>query len=192
MNSKILIISILIIAIALGAYLLIRYNEGETLIEDQMPLVNVPTEFSYSDEGNNFLVTANYIVVKEYFDAAQLAGNSQECGNDATVEYFDNLLADYSDKDAGTQYMFHYPDASQDPKSWVVTVIPNKIGYEDFDSFKNDFDLCFADGEAYPSMFSGDHLLFVSSCGSGYDDGSGLPNGCQEMRKIIEPTIIMK
>ncbi|MDP3970588.1 MAG: hypothetical protein Q8P90_02715 [bacterium] len=58
-----------------------------------------------------------------------------------------------------------------------------------FDQFSKDFDVCAAGGEAYPKMLNNDWLLFTGSCGSGFDDGSGLSVGCDEVKKVVEPTL---
>jgi hypothetical protein len=61
--------------------------------------------------------------------------------------------------------------------------------YATIDSVKKDFDQCYAGGDMYPTAMNSKWLLFVNSCGTGFDDGSGKPNGCQEVRTIVEPTL---
>jgi hypothetical protein len=79
--------------------------------------------------------------------------------------------------------------ASQEPDTFVVTLLPNKAGYTSLDQFKKDFDICAAGGDAYPTMLNSNWLLFVNSCGSGFNDGSGRPIGCDEVQKVVEPTL---
>ncbi len=77
----------------------------------------------------------------------------------------------------------------QDSSTFVVTLLPNKQGYTSLDQFKKDFDICAAGGNAYPTMLNSGWLLFVNACGSGYDDGSGRPHGCDEVEKVVSPTL---
>ena len=101
-------------------------------------------------------------------------------------------MSKFSSSDKGHIYKISYTGQTQGSGIWKITVIPNKLGYRNLDEFKNDFDLCYAGGDEYPTLISENYLLFVSSCGTGFDDGSGLPHGCDMVRKSIEPTIILK
>jgi hypothetical protein len=67
--------------------------------------------------------------------------------------------------------------------------LPNKAGYTSVDQFKKDFDICSVGGDAYPKLVNKNWLLFTSSCGSGFDDGSGRIHGCDEVQKIVEPSL---
>lgn len=122
------------------------------------------------------------------YTADQLASMAQECGNEPSASYFDSLISTFSDTNK-TIYNFKYTGTSQASDTFVVTLLPNKAGYASLDEFKKDFDQCAAGGNAYPKMLSGDWLLFVNSCGTGADDGSGNPIGCQEVQDVVEPTL---
>lgn len=126
----------------------------------------------------------------ELFDYTtdQLVSMAQECGNEQSTSYFDNLVSQFNDV-SKTVYTFRYTGASQESDTFIVTLLPNKPGYSSLDEFKRDFDQCYAGGDAYPTMLSDDWLLFINSCGSGFDDGSGKPIGCQEVRDVVEPTL---
>ncbi|MBI2050762.1 MAG: hypothetical protein HYT31_03060 [Parcubacteria group bacterium] len=156
--------------------------------------------FAYSDAGRNFDMSEGNFAVLEAMKPSELAANSAECtigkdvnesGIEKDKQYFQQLLSAYTENDMGTAYSFAYDGQSQEG-DWKVTAIPNKLGYINMDQFKNDFDLCFAGGIRYPLLVSRNYLLFASACGTGFDDGSGLPHGCYEMQQIIEPTIILK
>lgn len=114
--------------------------------------------------------------------ASELAGKKNETG------YFDKLIAKFNGT-TKTIYTFQYTGASQDSGKFIITLIPNKAGYTSLGHFKKDFDIYDAGGPAYPNMLNSNWLLFVNACGSGFDDGSGRPNGCDEIRKVVEPTL---
>jgi len=122
------------------------------------------------------------------YTADQLKSMAEECSSQHETGYFDKLVARFS----GTNkivYNFKYQGKSQDAGVYTVTLLPNKAGYASIDQFKKDFDICAAGGDAYPTMLNSNWLLFVNACGTGFDDGSGLPHGCDEVQKIIEPSL---
>ncbi|MFA6436326.1 MAG: hypothetical protein WCW30_04295 [Candidatus Gracilibacteria bacterium] len=110
-----------------------------------------------------------------------------ECGSEHTEGYFKNLVETYKDTSL-IHYAFEYNGKSQNPTAWGISLLPNLMGYSSLDEFQNDFNVC-AVGGLYPTRMNGDWLLFESSCGSGYSDDSGLPIGCDEVKKVVEPTI---
>ncbi len=122
------------------------------------------------------------------YSAEQLKSMADECGTKYKTGYFDELVTKFSSS-TKIVYSFKYQGASQSPDTFIVTLIPNKAGYTSIDQFKKDFDMCSVGGDAYPVKLNGDWLLFVSSCGSGYSDDSGKPIGCDEVRKIVEPSL---
>jgi len=122
------------------------------------------------------------------YTADQLVSMAQECGNEQTENYFNNLVSKFSGA-TKTVYNFKYTGASQESDTFVVTLLPNKAYYSSLDEFKKDFDQCYAGGDAYPTMLNDNWLLFINSCGTGFDDGSGRPIGCQEVRDVVEPTL---
>lgn len=122
------------------------------------------------------------------YTSEQLFSMAQECGSNKTESYFANLITQFNGV-SKTLYNFKYTEASQDPDTFVVTLLPNKAGYTSLDQFKKDFDQCYAAGDAYPTMLNKDWLLFVNSCGSGYSDDSGRPIGCQLVSDKVQPTL---
>ncbi|MFA5413552.1 MAG: hypothetical protein WC348_03370 [Patescibacteria group bacterium] len=122
------------------------------------------------------------------YSAYQLVLMAEECGNNQTSTYFSNLVSKFSGA-TRTVYNFTYQGETQDSGVFVVTLLPNKAGYSSLDEFKKDFDQCAAGGDAYPTMLNDNWLLFVKACGTGFDDGSGKPHGCQEVRDVVEPTL---
>lgn len=142
----------------------------------------------YTRNDKLFLVSKKEFNVLDQFSAATLRDQSQECGTNQTEQYFQNLLQQYVDR-KGVQYSFQYQGESQGSGIWTVTVIPNRGAYRTDLGFKSDFDMCFAGGDKYPSLMTDSYLLFISSCGSGFDDGSGRPIGCDEVQEVVWPTI---
>ena len=122
------------------------------------------------------------------YTADQLVSMAEECGNNQTSSYFSNLISKFSGA-TKTVYNFKYTGASQGSDTFVVTLLQNKAGYSSLDQFKKDFDQCYAGGDAYPTMLNDDWLLFVNSCGTGFNDGSGKPIGCQEIRDVVQSTL---
>lgn len=118
----------------------------------------------------------------------QLVSMAEECGNNQTSSYFSNLISKFRGA-TKTIYNFKYTGASQESDTFVVTLLPNKASYSSLDEFKKDFDQCNAGSDAYPKMINSDWLLFVNACGTGFDDGSGKPVGCQEVRDVVESTL---
>lgn len=122
------------------------------------------------------------------YSAYQLVSMAEECGNNQTSTYFSNLVSKFSGA-TRTVYKFTYQGETQDSGVFVVTLLPNKADYSSLDEFKKDFDQCAAGGDAYPTMLNDNWLLFVNACGTGFDDGSGRPHGCQEISDVVEPTL---
>ncbi|HBB38347.1 MAG: hypothetical protein UV82_C0009G0048 [Candidatus Magasanikbacteria bacterium GW2011_GWD2_43_18] len=125
------------------------------------------------------------------YTANQLESMAKECGTKHEADYFDKLVTKFSGS-SKTIYNFKYTGESQGFDTFVVTLLPNKAGYTSLDQFKKDFDLCYAAGDAYPTMLNDNWLLFMSSCGSGGSDGSNKPIGCQEVKDVVEPTIKLR
>lgn len=122
------------------------------------------------------------------YTTKRLSDMAQECINKKTTDYFDNLVSEFKDTNK-IIYNFKYTADSQESDTFKITLIPNKPGYNSLDEFREDFDQCYAGGDAYPTMLNSDWLLFVNSCGTGFDDGSGRPIGCDKIKEIIVPTL---
>lgn len=122
------------------------------------------------------------------FTAAELTSAAEECGAKHDVGYFDALVSKFSGS-SEIIYKFKPQGDNQDDSTFVVTLLPNKAEYSSLDQFKKDFDICSVGEQAYPQMLNSDWLLFVNSCGSGFDDGSGRIHSCDEIRKIVEPSL---
>lgn len=130
--------------------------------------------------------------VRQGFALTDLVGASQECGTNQDASYYAPLLKKYAPTDMATEYHFGFNGQSQEPHEWVVTVMANKLAYPDLKAFQHDFDICAAGSGRYPSKVSPAFLLFESSCGSGFSDGSGLPNGCEKVKEAIAPTLSLR
>ncbi len=175
MRKKIIVISLLSAAALAGLAFLSLFLFGD------------PLAFGANDQ--LFTLEKRVFRIRDEFSAAELTEQSKECGAPKSDSHFTNLLATFDSADEGMEYRFTYRGESQDPASWIVTLVPNTPRYENLLNFKNDFDVCEAGGERYPATVSDRYLLFVSSCGSGFDEGSALSNGCEEVRTFLEPTL---
>lgn len=186
---KIVIAAIIITAVVVGGgfYLWQRNKVNQLNIKKGDAMSIEPNEpLSFSLKGIS--VTDTRRTVAFDYTAKQLKGMADECGSQHDIGYFDKLISKFS----GTTkivYNFKFNMASQEPDTFVVTLLPNKAGYTSLDQFKKDFDICAAGGDAYPTMLNSNWLLFVNSCGSGFNDGSGRPIGCDEVQKVVEPTL---
>ena len=192
----VIIITIIIVIIGGGIYLWQTNKSGEN--SNQPSVINTEVEEEQEQGEEQEILSYEIVdslmeVSKEEapfdFTASQLQAAAQECGvNNNGLDYFNQLVSKF----AGTSkivYSFKYKGDSQDDGVFKVTIVPNKAGYTSIDQFKQDFDICSAGGEAYPKLVNKDWLLFVSSCGSGFDDGSGLIHGCDEVETIVEPSL---
>ncbi len=167
--------------------------EDNRMEDDDVLADDISNEFfTFTKDDQIFSVSKSEFKVLNKFNALELKSESEDCGTNKSEQYFKELLSYYSENSNGIEYQFKYIGQTQDFGAWVVMVVPNKIGYINFEEFKNDFNLCEAGSDRYPALMSDKYFLFVSSCGTGFDDGSGLPNGCDVVRKIIEPTIRIK
>lgn len=147
------------------------------------------SEFSFDSKGKVKTIEKTVFGVRQGFALAELVSNSAGCGTNLTQEHFANVLKMYAPTDKATEYHFVYNGASQSPNEWIVTAMANKPHYQSLDDFKKDFDICDGGATRYPFQVNADFVLFVSSCGTGFSDGSGLPNGCQEIQETLKPTI---
>lgn len=114
------------------------------------------------------------------YTAGQLLAMAQECGSQKDLDYFTELTDTFSNTQKQV-YTFTYTEMAQSPLDYVVTVMPNAANYQTLDEFKADFDTCAAGGQAYPAEVTANSLMFVSACGTGFDDGSGNPVGCSQV-----------
>jgi len=161
-----------------------KSNITKTSIEDNL-IKSGPISYSITD------VSASVSTTTEPFGftADKLKSTAeQDCGTQHELNYFNKLIAKFNGA-TRIVYNFKYEGTSQDAGIYTVMLLPNKAGYTSINQFRNDFNLCYAGGDTYPLMLNSDWLLFVSACGTGYDDGSGRPHGCDEVRKIVEPSL---
>jgi hypothetical protein len=148
-----------------------------------------PKEFSYKYDKND----TDLVIKKADFrySSSDLEALAQECGVDKGAEYYKDL----QDKFKNTQEIVHefkYKELSQNPKEYVITLLPNLPMYENIGEFQEDFNQCFAGGDAYPRMLSEDWLVFESSCGSGFDDGSDMPIGCTKVKEFVATSLSLE
>lgn len=175
-----------------GAYAW-QQNEKPTSLQTPSSSAQTPKTSTETSEPLSYSMTGvSATVSKEIkpfaYTAPTLASMAEECGTTHDTNYFEKLVETFQGR-SSTVYTFTYTDKSQDDSQYIVTLLPNAKKYSSVDQFKKDFDICAAGGNAYPKMISKDWLLFVNSCGTGFDDGSGQPHGCEAMRTVIEPTL---
>ena len=184
-NLGIIIITIVITAIIVGGGVY-YWQQGKIILEEVVNNKEKEEPLSYSTEGISVFVSKEIIPFD--YSAEQLVLMSQECGNEQSVIYFSDLVSKF-DHVNKIVYKFKYDGLSQESNTFVVTLIPNEVGYSSLNEFKKDFDQCYAGGDSYPTMLNNNWLLFVNSCGTGFDDGSGNLQGCDEIRGIVQPTL---
>ncbi|KKP38269.1 MAG: hypothetical protein UR28_C0019G0024 [Candidatus Peregrinibacteria bacterium GW2011_GWF2_33_10] len=123
------------------------------------------------------------------YSKEQLEAMADECGTEhSDPNYFEFLISQFKNT-TKTIYNFKYTGASQQSDTFIVSLLPNKGGYSSIEQFKKDFDICSAGGSEYPKMLNDNWLVFVNSCGTGFDDGTDKLNGCQEVKDIVEQTL---
>lgn len=147
---------------------------------------NLPEPLSYSTTGVSVSVSKNTAPFD--YTAEQLKSMADECGSKYNADYFNQLVTKFSGA-SKIIYNFKYNGTSQNSDTFVVTLLPNRAGYTSLEQFKKDFDICAAGEGVYPKMFNSKWLLFINSCGSGSDDASGRPIGCQKVQDVVEPTL---
>jgi hypothetical protein len=121
------------------------------------------------------------------YTAQSLEGAAQECGTIHAPGYFNTLVGKMTG--AVTTYTFVENKPAQE-NHYEVQYMLNSFGYTDLKSFKNDFDICAAGG-IYPYLMNSAYLVSVGSCGGAIDD-SGLPQGCGEIQKVVEPSLKLR
>lgn len=141
---------------------------------------------SYSTEGVAVQLSTGTDVFG--YTADDLKALADECGTSYEDGYFEELVKSFEGAET-TVYNFKYDGESQGVDTYVVTLLPNNAEYSTLEDFQKDFNQCFAAGDLYPKKVSEKWLLFVNSCGSGFNDGSGLPIGCAEVQPVVEPTL---
>ena len=166
------------------------WNDTNTWVDENsfplMKLYSNPEPLNYSL--GNLPVTVTKIELGFGYDAESLQSIAKECNRDKGLDYYIEL-ADKFKNAKRFLYEFTYTKPSQDGSVFRVTLIENSANYNLFDDFKYDFDVCGAGGNVYPNQVSQNWLVLTSSCGSGWDDGSGLPHGCEEIKNQIESTL---
>lgn len=160
-----------------------------TLSPTAVSTTMVIPEFSFDQPAVVKSPTKTTFQVRQGFALDDLVSASASCGNNLTKEHFAAVLKTFAPTDVANEYHFVFNGASQSPSELVITAMPNKLNYGSEADFKQDFDICGAGASRYPYKVSPSYLLFISSCGSGYSDGSGLPNGCQKVKDAIEPSL---
>ncbi len=155
--------------------------------EETDPRVTAP--FSY-ELGS---VPAELSIANGTFDytVAQFEDLADECGTEYSDGHFEDLVAQFDGSEKLT-YTFAYQEESQESDEYIVTLLPNVPEYKTMDDFKNDFNQCYAGGDAYPTALNSEWLLFVNTCGTGVDDGSGKPQGCSVIQEQVAPTLELR
>ncbi|MFA6090129.1 MAG: hypothetical protein WC755_09810, partial [Candidatus Woesearchaeota archaeon] len=177
------------------AYSMTQYAKNEEMdariaeIKDIVKTFELITvePLSYSITGVTATVSKETIAFN--YSADQLEAMADECGTKhSDPNYFEFLVSQFKNT-TKTIYNFKYTGASQQSDTFIVSLLPNKCGYSSIEQFKKDFDICSAGGSEYPKMLNNNWLVFINSCGTGFDDGSGKPHGCDEIKEKIEPTL---
>jgi hypothetical protein len=93
------------------------------------------------------------------------------------------------------EYQFSYVGQSQDSGTWTVYAVPNTPEFANKAAFKKAMDFCDVGGmypkgitanEAANLKANSSFLVFETSCGTGYDDGSGRAHGCAVAQDTVK------
>jgi len=177
-DSKIIVILIIVIFMAAGVAIFISAYQSPNLVNQRQkgdgPLIY--------DLGN---LKVRVLIVEKPFDysAEQLQTMAGECGMTPPVNHFTLLVEKF--KDASYKvYAFEYLGGQgSDQNTYYVSVLPNVVGYQNFEDFKKDFDQCFAGITAAPMMLNKDWLVFDNGC-------SDIKlTGCELIRTAVRPTL---
>ena len=129
--------------------------------------------------------------VGDPFNTETLLMNAEECSAAKSREHYEKIVDTL--KGVKGERVFFYPIGDyQDPSGWDVLALPNVLGYKTMEDFKADFAACSWRAGDYPLKMSEKVLMFGSSCGSGYDDGSGRKIACNVAKEAIAPTIVLE
>ena len=192
-NTKIIIIIIIILAITfLGAYYSQKKNNIPNTTKNEIKDTVTPeetNEFYYSLGGRgNIEFTKSASRLLDSFSSEKLAENALGCSMDQNKEYFDNLLNKFDKSDMLYTYSFKYKNIPNG--EWVISTMPNKLGYKNLEDFNKDFGICEAGGTMYPMLVSEKYLLFTNSCGSGVDSPES--RICSELETILKESVKLK
>lgn len=192
-NSRLLISIVLCVAVlaSLGVYLSMKQKpSGEQNPTVEQPVVEIPDALTYAVDESK--VSVEKTMFPSDYTAGFFAARAGDCGTEHDAEYFKGLANRFGGS-SKIVYVFTYLGESQEKgKTYTVTVLENKAGYETLEQFKADFDLCSAGGKEYPKMVSKDWLLLEDSCGSGFAEESDLSKGCDVIRDSIESSLELK
>lgn len=155
-------------------------------------LTEDPKIISYQENPDIDVYTIEFSALNFFDKASQHASYSHECDSalknyiKRDENYYNNIISKFNSNDKGYIYVFKYKKENQGRDSWLITLIPNKIGYSSFEDFNNDFIQCTAGADS-PKAISKNYLFFESACGTGFNDGSSLPIGCNVVKAYTEP-----
>jgi hypothetical protein len=159
--------------------------KGETMKEEGV-MMERKGPLSYPEHEDVYSVRETpYMINHTLFNSEGYALNSAECGTGQDASHYYGLFEMFDGKGV-YEYLFEYRGQAQDDGTLLVNVYPNVPGYADMGEFEGDFEVCHAGDDSYPHMMNDDWLVFIEGCGSGFDDGSGLPHGCDEIKKLVE------
>ncbi|MDB4978380.1 MAG: hypothetical protein JWM56_566 [Candidatus Peribacteria bacterium] len=117
------------------------------------------------------------------FFTHQLAETAKECGPKRPDGYFTKLDAAFRGSKAVRYQIIdaHYPLRT----AFEIVVAPNKMHYQDQQSFGEDFFSCGAGGD-FPYALSKNWLVFISAC------GGVAPDPCSDYEAVTKPTVAIK
>lgn len=192
-NVGVMALAIIITAVVVGGGVYLWQKNQTTQPKEQAKTpITTPTNVEPTEPLSYSINGASVSVAKKTapfdYTAKDLKDMAEECGSQHGASYFDQLVSKFNGT-TKTMYDFTYTGESQQSAVFTITLLPNKAGYTSLDQFKKDFSICAAGGDAYPAKVNNNWLLFENSCGSGFDDGSGLPVGCDKAREVVEPTL---
>lgn len=183
-RKGIIVAAVILVLVGIGGaiYAAFFYKPTPPVTSEDQAASDILT---YQNNPEMFSVSKNEVKFGDLFTTQILKDRSLNCDMSKPAGYFEKITAKFSKNDKAMVFTFQYSNPSQGSDKWTVTVIPNKPNYSNIDKFKEDFRICEAGGDLQPIILSGNYLAFESSCGSGYDDGSGLPHGCYDIQEFL-------
>ena len=152
-----------------------------------VPTNEAETPLTYKISDPDITMDMSTVLFSDLYTVQGLENMALECSPDYELADPNRPAEVYTafENIEGSTYAFTHNGDVQGSTAYVVTVLPNTLGYTDLDEFKADFDACYAGGQRYPERVTENWIMFHSSCGTGYADGSGRPVGCTEAKNHV-------
>lgn len=123
------------------------------------------------------------------FNAIQLATMASSCGKDQDSTYFQTVVDQFEGAEAQrTIYTFSYQNETQGTGTYQVFMLPNVAQYKNMKALEEDFESCSNNARNVPTLINDEWLVFTNSCPK-TDEASDLPNGCAEIKAVVDESL---